>query len=492
MSRPVSGEGASLPPGSGASHAGPPGGPAVVLADFRPGRRDLAAMIGLALPVALVMVSTMAMGVVDTIMVGRVSATDLAAVALGHLYFFGAVVLGMGTLFALDPIIAQAVGAGDQAGIARGVQRGAVLAVGLTLMSSGLLLPAGPVFRLLRQPEDVVPLAAGYALVSIPGVLPFHGFNILRQTLQAMGRVKPILITVVLANLANVFFNWVLIFGNLGFPAMGAVGSGWATSLSRWFMMVTLAVLAWPVLRPTLLPLRPEALRREPLVRLVRLGAPIGGQQFLEFGVFGAAGILMGWMGTVAMASHQVALNLASLTFMVPLGVAQAAAVLVGQAVGRGDAPGARRAAGSAVALGAGFMTFTALVFLSVPGALARIYTDDPQVLALAALLIPIAGIFQVFDGTQVVGLGVLRGVADTRWPMVINLVGFWGLGLPASALLGFRTEMGPRGVWLGLALGIGAVALLLLVRVRRRLGRELRRFVMDEEGRDGEGAAAG
>lgn len=459
------------------------------LAAFRPGRSDLSELARLALPVALVMVSTMAMGVVDTIMVGRVSAADLAGVALGHLYFFGAIVLGMGTLFALDPVISQAVGAGDPAGVARAVQRGAVLAAVLTVLSCLLLLPAGPVFRFLRQPDDVVPLAAGYALVSIPGVLPFHGFNILRQTLQAMGRVTPILVTVLLANLANVFFNWVLIFGNLGFPAMGAVGSGWATSLSRWFMMLTLAWIAWPLLRPTLVPLRPEALRRAPLVRLVRLGAPIGGQQFLEFGVFGAAGILMGWMGTVAMASHQVALNLASLTFMVPLGVAQAGSVLVGQAVGRGDAPGARRAAGGAVLVGAGFMAVTALVFLSIPEALARVYAADPQVLALAALLIPIAGVFQVFDGIQVVGLGVLRGVADTRWPMVINLVGFWGVGLPMSAMLGFRTAMGPQGIWTGLALGIGAVAVLLLLRVRRRFGGELRRFVMDEEHGSGQAA---
>lgn len=470
----------------------PPDPPRVALSAFRPRRGDLSELARLALPVALVMVSTMAMGVVDTIMVGRVSAADLAGVALGHLYFYGAVVLGMGTLFALDPVISQAVGAGDTAGIARGVQRGAVLALVLTLLSTCLLLPAGPVLRFLRQPDEVVPLAAGYALVSIPGVLAFHGFNILRQTLQAMGRVAPILVTVVLANLANVFFNWVLIFGNLGFPAMGAVGSGWATSLSRWFMILVLAWVAWPLLRPTLVPVRPDVLRLAPLARLVRLGAPIGGQQFLEFGVFGAAGILMGWMGTVAMASHQVALNLASLTFMVPLGVAQAGSVLVGQAVGRGDAPAARRAAGGAVVGGAAFMAVTAVVFLSIPEALARVYTADPQVLALAALLIPIAGVFQVFDGIQVVGLGVLRGVADTRWPMIINLVGFWGVGLPMSAVLGFRTAMGPQGIWTGLALGIGAVAVLLMLRVRRRFGGELRRFVMDEEHGGGHAAQQG
>jgi MATE family multidrug resistance protein len=438
---------------------------------------DLGTLVRLAIPLVVVMVASMSMGVVDTVMVGRVSARDLAAVALGNLYFYGAVVFGMGVLFALDPVVSQAVGAGDRAAVARGVQRGGVLAAALTLLATVLLLPAEPVLRLLGQPEDVVPVAAGYARVCIPGVLPFFAFNVLRQSLQAMGRVAPLVAVVVAANLANVFFNWVLIYGNLGFPAMGAVGSGWATSLSRWFMTLGLLALSWPLLGPYLRPLRPEALALAPLARFLRLGAPIGGQQLLEFGVFGAAGLLMGWMGTAAMASHQVALNLASLTFMVPLGVAQAGSVLVGQAVGRGDPAGARRAAGGALLLGTGFMTLTAILFTTIPGALARAYSPDLTVVALASALIPIAGVFQVFDGIQVVALGALRGAADTRIPMVLNLVGFWGIGLPVSAALGFWAGLGPRGIWIGLAAGIALVAVLLLARMRARFGRELRRL---------------
>ena len=218
------------------------------------------------------------------------------------------------------------------------------------------------------------------------------------------------------------------------------------------------------------------------MVAVTAVGLPAGAQQVLEFGVFGAAGLLMGWMGTIAMASHQVALNLAALTFMVPLGIGQAGSVLVGQAVGRGDPPGARRAAGGALVLGAGFMAATALVFLVVPEGLARIYSADAEVVALAAILIPVAGLFQVFDGIQVVALGALRGIGDTRLPMILNLVGFWVVGLPVSAYLGFRTDLGPRGVWMGLAVGIGAVALLLLSRVRHRFGKELRRLVMDTD----------
>ena len=439
-------------------------------------------LLRLALPVALVQVGLLAMGTVDTIMVGRVSAVDIAAVALGNLYFFGVAVFGMGVLFALDPVISQAVGAGDPAGIARGVQRGAVLAVGLTALATLLLLPAGPVLALLRQPPEVVPVAAGYVLASIPGVLAFYGFIVLRQSLQAMSKVAPIVWTVLLANVLNVFLNWVLIFGNLGVPRMGAVGSSWGTSLARWIMLLSLLALGWPRLGPALRPLRRDALLGRPLVRLLRVGAPIGGQQWLEFGVFGAAGILMGWMGTVAMASHQVALNLAALTFMIPVGIAQASSVLVGQAVGAGDERGARRAAGAGLLAGVGVMSLTAALFLSLPDLLARAYTADLAVLGIAASLIPIAGVFQVFDGIQVVAAGALRGVADTRVPMILNLVGFWLVGLPVSVLLGFAAGGGPRGLWWGLALGIGVVALLLLARVRRRFGRELHRLILDEE----------
>ncbi|HSG08573.1 MAG TPA: MATE family efflux transporter [Longimicrobiales bacterium] len=449
---------------------------------FVPTRVDLSVLVRLAFPVAVVQVGMMAMGAVDTVMVGRVSATDLAAVALGNLYFFGVAVFGMGVLFGLDPVISQAVGAQDEVAVARGVQRGAMLSLALTVFASLLLLPAGPVLGFLRQPDDVVPVAHGYALASILGVLPFYLFNVFRQSLQAMGRVAPILLTVILANLGNVVFNWILIYGNLGFPALGAVGSGWATSLSRWLMLVLLLGFGWRRLRSSVRPFRGEALAVASLMRFLRLGTPIGVQQMLEFGVFGAAGLLMGWIGTVAMASHQVALNLAALTFMVPVGIAQAAAVLVGQAVGRGDAPGARRAAGAGLITGAAFMSGTAALFLTAPLFLAEIYSADPAVVALAALLIPIAGVFQVFDGIQVVGAGVLRGVGDTRIPMVMNLLGFWVVGLPVSAFLAFGLALGPRGIWIGLASGIGAVALLLLGRVRARFGQDLRRLVIEDE----------
>jgi len=312
-------------------------------------------------------------------------------------------------------------------------------------------------------------------------VLPFYGFIVLRQSLQSIGRVAPIVAVIVMANVANVFFNWVLIFGNLGFPAMGAVGSGWATTLSRWVMLVALLMVAWPVLRPYLWPLRPRAMALAPLRRMFRLGAPIGAQFFLEFGVFGVIGIAMGWLGTIPMASHQVAINLASLTFMAAVGVTQAAAVLVGQAVGAGDPAKARSSAGAALLFVGGMMILFGAVFLSFPEMLARIYSTDLVVVGLAATLIPVAGVFQVFDGLQAVASGALRGVGDTLAPMAVNLVGFWLIGLPISLFLGFRAGLGPLGLWWGMAAGLATVSVFLLVRVRVRFARDLTRIYIEE-----------
>lgn len=456
--------------------------PAVTARHFVPRRRELRELAQLAAPVALAQVGLMVQGVVDSIMVGRVSPADLAGVAIGNVYYFGMVVFGMGVLFALDPVVSQALGAGDDEGVALGVQRGLVLALALTAVSSVLLLPAEPVLRLLRQPPEVIPIAAGYAHASILGVLPFYLYVVQRQLLQAMGRLGPVLLAIVVANLANVFFNWVLIYGHLGAPAMGAVGSGWASSVSRILMAVLLAAFAWPHLRRYFRPWRPRALRWGPIVQMLRIGGPTGVQLQLEFGAFAAAGIAMGILGTVAVAGHQVAHNLASLTFMIPVGVAQAAAVLVGRAVGREDPQGARRSAGAGIMVGAAFMVVTALVFMVFPGPLSRMYSPDHAVIAVGASLLPIAGLFQVADGIQVVSAAALRGIGDTRVPMLVNLLGFWGVGLPAGLVLAFGLGLGPRGVWWGLAVGLLVVAVLLLRRVRVRFGRDLRRLVFDPD----------
>ncbi len=262
---------------------------------------------------------------------------------------------------------------------------------------------------------------------------------------------------------------------------MGAVGSSWATTLSRWFMMFALLAVGWKVLGRYHHPLRREALAKEPFLKMIKLGTPIGAQFFLEFGIFGAIGLLMGLLGTVPMAAHQVALNLASLTFMAAVGVMQAASVIVGQSVGADDAPRARRLAGAGLVLAVGVMMLTGGTFLLFPEFLAGLYTDQPEVLVITVSLIPIAGFFQVFDGLQVVAVGVLRGVGDTVVPMIVNILGFWVIGLPVSLYLGFRTELGPDGLWWGLVLGLAVVSVFLLLRVRVRFGQDLRRIVVED-----------
>ncbi len=449
------------------------------LGAFRPRRPDVRELFTLALPVVVVQVGIMLMGVVDTVMVGHVSPRDLAAVALGNLYFFACALFGMGILYALDPLVAQAFGAGDDSTVARSVQRALVLALGLAVVSSLAMALAGPVLRLLRQPPEVLPVARAYVLASIPGVVPFFAFIVLRQTLQAMGRVAPIVWAVVVGNVANLALNWALIYGYAGLPELGAVGSGWASTLARWVMALVLLGLSWPLTRIYLWPPRPGAAAWVPLRAMLALGLPIGVQFSLEFGAFAAIGVLMGWLGTGAMAGHHVALNLSSLTFMVPLGIAQAAAVLVGRAVGREDPAAARRAAGAGLLAAGLFMSVTALAFLTAPGALARIYSRDAEVLAVAVSLLPLAGVFQVFDGLQVVAIAVLRGVGDTRAPMLVNVLGFWIFGMPISLWLGFYMGAGPVGLWWGLVVGLAAVALFLLARIRRRFGGELRRLVL-------------
>ncbi len=448
---------------------------------FRPGRGELRALYRLAIPVVAVQVGIMLMGVVDVIMVGHISPEALAAVAAGNMYFFAAAVFGMGILFGLDPIVSQAVGARDEPAIARAVQRGLLIAGLLAVWLSVALLFTGPVLTFLRQPASIVPMARTYTRVLIPGTFPLLAFFVFRQSLQSMTITRPILFGIIAGNIVNGVLNWVLIYGHFGAPALGVAGSAWATSISRWLLVAIVLGSGWRVLVPYVRHWHADSFALGPLLRMFHLGAPIGLHQLLEYGAFAAVMMVMGALGTVQIASHQVAINLASLTFMVPLGVAQAGGVLVGQAVGRNESAAARRAAGGAMLLGVGFMCLTAIVFLMIPRVLAAIYTNDVAVLALSASLIQVAGVFQVFDGLQVVGAGVLRGVGDTRVPMVAGLLGFWFFGMPVSVYLGLRTPLGAVGLWWGLVLGLAVVGVFLLFRAYHHLGRDHSRVAIED-----------
>jgi MATE family multidrug resistance protein len=435
-----------------------------------PTREDLRATARLATPIVIVQVGWQLMGVVDALMVGHVSPAALAAVSIGNLLWFNVQVLAFGLLMALDPIIAQAFGAGDRDGVSLGVQRGVVLAVLASVVVGALLWPAEQLLVWLRQPADVIPLAAEWMRWGIIGVLPLNLFTVGRQTLQAQNIVRPVIVATVVANLANVALNWVFIYGNLGVEPMGVVGSAHSTWISRWLMAVMVWAAGWETLGPAVRPWRRAALDRVALWKMTVIGVPIGVQWFFEGFAFGVVTIWAGWLGTAVLAGHEVALNLASLTFMMPLGVSGAAAALVGQAIGRGDLDAARREAAAAFVIGVGSMAVGAVLFLALPRVLAAAYTPDAATLAVAITLIPIAGAFQLFDGTQAVAGGVLRGSGDTRWPAVMHFAGFWGVGVPVSWWLGLHTPLGARGLWWGLVAGLAAASVLQVLRVRRRL----------------------
>jgi MATE family multidrug resistance protein len=449
---------------------------------FIPSRHDVRALVRLAVPIVAMQVGMMLMNVVDTIFVGHVSARELAAAALGGLYTIGLFNFALGVVWAVDPLVSQALGARDPAAAALGVQRGLVLAAVMGAIATLLCIPAEWVYRSLREPAEVIPRAVAFVHISAPSLTPMLLFVALRQSLQAMKRTNALVGVVVLSNLLNAGLDWVLVFGHWGLPAMGAPGSALATTITRFLGLFALLAIARRDLQPVLRPWRKEALATGPLLRTFRLGLPIGAQNSVEFTTFAAISVFAGWFGAEAVSGHQVAINLASLMFMVPLGIGSASSVLVGHAIGDQDMAHARRVAASALAVGTGYMVLSACVLLALPVVFASAYTSVPGVVAVAALLIPIAGVFQVFDGLQVVSAGVLRGAGDTRAPLVSNVLGFWLVGMPVSLWLGFRVGLGVVGLWWGFVAGLAAVAAFLVLRVRALLSRPVARISVEGE----------
>jgi MATE family multidrug resistance protein len=453
-----------------------------MLQTFIPSRHDMRALVRLAVPIVAMQVGMMLMNVVDTIFVGHVSARELAAAALGGLYTIGLFNFALGVVWAVDPLVSQALGARDPAAAALGVQRGLVLAAVMGAIATLLCIPAEWVYRSLREPAEVIPRAVAFVHISAPSLTPMLLFVALRQSLQAMRRTNALVAVVVFSNLLNAGLDWVLVFGHWGLPAMGAPGSALATTITRFLGLFALLAIARRDLQPVLRPWRKEALATGPLLRTFRLGVPIGAQNSVEFTTFAAISVFAGWFGAEAVSGHQVAINLASLMFMVPLGIGSASSVLVGHAIGDQDMAHARRVAASALAVGTGYMVLSACVLLALPVVFASAYTSVPGVVAVAALLIPIAGVFQVFDGLQVVSAGVLRGAGDTRAPLVSNVLGFWLVGMPVSLWLGFRVGLGVVGLWWGFVAGLAAVAAFLVLRVRALLSRPVARISVEGE----------
>ena len=407
----------------------------------------------LAAPVVIAEVGWVAMQIVDIAMVGRLGPEAIGAVGVGSALFLALSVFGMGLLLGLDTLVSQAFGARDRAQCDRWLRHGVVLALVLTVPLGLLARMAGSRLDLWGFDPDVLPLVRPYFGIvtwSLPLLLLYAAF---RRYLQAVSVVRPVMIALLTANVVNAAANWVLIFGNLGAPALGVDGAGWATCISRAYMAIVLAVaVARQGVRPwTLI----AGVGVAGLRRILELGWPAATQAALEYGAFAAVTMLAGRLDPSTLAAHQIVINLAGLTYMVPLGIASAGAVRVGHAVGRGDAAGASAAGWTAIALGTGFMASAAAMFLAFPGAILGIFTTDRGVVEVGLALILLVALFQVFDGLQGVTTGALRGLGDTRTPMLLNLAGHWMIGLPVGYLLCFAIGWGVVGLWIGISTGL-------------------------------------
>src|SRR6201996_5851045 len=428
-------------------------------------RRELSELLHLAIPTVLSELGWMAMSIVDTIMVGRLSPAAIGAVGISSAIFYTPALFGIGLLLGLDTLVAQAYGRGDFDDCHRALAQGVYLAIAYAPIAMLLVGFAPHLFPLLGITEAVRAPAAEYIQLlnySAPPLLIYVAF---RRYLQGVGKVRPVTFALISANLVNWFGNWVLIYGKLGFPAMGVRGSALSTCVARVYMAGVLVWWAWKHERDRGHPLFSHwpGVRWGQLRRLLQLGWPAASQLLFEVGAFSLSTLMAGRLAPNILAAHQIVLNSASLTYMVPLGVSAAAAVSVGHAIGAGDRARARRNGSMAIAIGVVFMAVAATAFLTVPQALIHVYTHDLATVGVGVRLLAVAAVFQIFDGIQGIGTGALRGLGRTRGPMVVNLLAYGVIGLPIGYALCFRTHLGIFGLWTGLTLALVFAAALVL-----------------------------
>lgn len=416
------------------------------------------------------------MGLVDTAVVGRLGARELGAVGLGNALFFTLFIAAMGVVMGIDPLTAQAFGAGDPARARRTLWQGIWLAIVIGLALSLPLVFAPMVLEPFGVDQSIIPAATTYTLIRTLALIPMLLFVVLRSYLQAQSITRPMVISIAIANVFNLIFDIYFVFGGAWLPswtgplrlmpALGVAGAAIVTVLASliqlWVLVAAVRSLQTPGTR------EPSRLILREFRQAFGIGLPLGLQMGAEVGVFALVGLLAGRLGPDDLAAHHIALTLAAFTFTVALGVGAAASVRVGHAIGAGDGPGTRRAGLVAFAAGGAFMSCGALIFWLFPAQLASLLSNKPEVILASIPLLAVAAVFQISDGTQAVGAGVLRGAADTRFAFIANLLGHWFIGLPIAIYLGFHLSMGIVGLWWGLCAGLTAVGALLLLRFLR------------------------
>jgi MATE family multidrug resistance protein len=457
-------------------------------------------MVRLALPLVMAELGWMSMGVVDTVMVGHLPhpAITISAAALGQV-LYNTLAFGIGgVLLGLDTYISQAHGAGEFDDANKWLLSGVVLAAMLSAVLMGLVW-VGPVVMVHMRVGDaatgkvVMAQAVGFLEALNWGTLPLFLYMTLRRYLQAFNHVRPIAAAVVSANAVNVGLDWLLLFGHrfhvggwsVGIPAYGVVGSAWSTALARVYLAAFVGCAVWWVDRRHGYGLRGAewAVDWARVRRLVRLGAPVGAQIFVEISIFAAVTALIGVMGPVPLSGHEIALNCVSTTFMVPFAISAAASVRVGQAVGRGAPAEASAAGWTGIGFGAAFMLAMSVVLVSMPARIAGGFTHDPVVIAAAVPLLLVGAAFQFFDGVQITATGALRGVGNTHAGLYVQVVGYWVIGLPVGWWLGFHRKMGAVGLWVGLCAGLMFAGVSLMTVWGRTVRGGVRRATTDLHG---------
>ena len=451
-------------------------------------RREIKPMLALALPLVLAELGWMFMAVVDTIMVGHLPnpALTISAAALAQV-IYNTLAFGIGgVLLGLDTYISQSHGAGRLDDANRWLLHGLVLAALLSALLMALVA-AGPLaLRHLPVDPAILTPAAAFLQALNPGTPPLLLYLTLRRYLQAFNHVRPIAVALVSANVINALGDWILLFphhlAGVHFGGYGVTGAAWSTSIARLYLAGFLLVAIWHVNRKHGYGLRSVFARKRHhfelwrLQRLALLGAPVGGQIFVEISIFAAVTALIGTLGPLPLAGHEIALNCASVTFMVPFAISAAAAVRVGQAIGRRSPEEAAAAGWTAIALGAGFMLTASAALLLLPHAIARGFTADPAVIAAAVPLLLVAAAFQFFDGLQITATGALRGAGNTHAGLIVQVIGYWIVGLPVGVLLGYRFKLGAVGLWLGLCAGL-IIAGVALIATWRRTARSIETY---------------
>lgn len=442
-----------------------------------PTRHSARSVLRLAGPVIVAELGWMTMQVVDTLLVRHLGASAIGAVGIGGAFFMVVTVFGTGLLMGLDPLVAQAVGAGRIDDAQRWLYHGVLVAVVVSIPLWGLLSAGPQLLAAAGVHPDVLPIAAPYLQTLRWSLLPLLLFVASRRYLQARGLVRPVMIALLSANLLNAAVGWLLINGIAGLPRLGVAGAAWATVVARTYMALLLVVVIRALDGSAASVPSRVAFEAARIQRLLKLGLPAAAQVTLEVGAFSLATTLASRLSPASLAAHHIALSLWSLTFMVPMGVASAAAVLVGHGVGRRDAIEARQAGWSALRVGVGFMAVAGMVFLEVPTLLMQAFTADPAVVDIGWRLLMVCAVFQLFDALQVVATGALRGLGETRTPMVWNFVGLWCFGLPLGYTLAIPGGWGIVGLWVGLSAGLCLVGVVLVLAWHRHAAGLARRM---------------